>query len=387
MTSKRFNFQRLRILTIASLCSLGLIVTASSNSRAEDSLSEALEAVLAVAPNGSGHESAVKAMKTINAASADQIPSILKAMDGANKISLNWLRSAVVSISSRSESLPNAEIRAYFDDQSHGAMGRLLAFDLLTDGNQELADRMIANLTDDPSLPLRRKAIGALIKHSDSASPSESLGMLSQAMTKARDVAQIQMIAGKLNDLGLQVDLQKQMGFIGTWHIVGSFDNKDMAGFDVAYGPEKSVYKIDLTATYQDLNGDDATWKEVTTGHETGSVDLNSMIGKVKGATVYAVGKFNSPENRTAEIRIGSANATKIWLNGTLVMSNEIYHNSNSIDKFIGTVELQKGDNQILIKVCQNEQTESWAQDWQYQLRICDETGKPISAPTATSTE
>ena len=59
-------------------------------------------------------------------------------------------------------------------------------------------------------------------------------------------------------------------------------------------------------------------------------------------------------------------------------MSNEIYHNSNSVDKFSGDVQLLDGENEILIKVCQNEQTEPWAQDWQFQFRICDQSGKAI---------
>jgi hypothetical protein len=67
-------------------------------------------------------------------------------------------------------------------------------------------------------------------------------------------------------------------------------------------------------------------------------------------------------------------------------MANEIYHNSNSIDKFIGEGELKEGENQILIKVCQNEQKEPWAQDWQFQVRICDESGLAIQpAPAVQS--
>ena len=34
--------------------------------------------------------------------------------------------------------------------------------------------------------------------------------------------------------------------------------------------------------------------------------------------------------------------------------------------------------NEILIKVCQNEQTENWAQSWMFQLRLCDATGVAV---------
>jgi len=40
-----------------------------------------------------------------------------------------------------------------------------------------------------------------------------------------------------------------------------------------------------------------------------------------------------------------------------------------------------------LVKVCQNNQAESWAQDFQFQFRITDSMGKPIpceiNAPAA----
>jgi hypothetical protein len=32
----------------------------------------------------------------------------------------------------------------------------------------------------------------------------------------------------------------------------------------------------------------------------------------------------------------------------------------------------------ILVKCCQNEQTETWTVEWQFQLRISDENGTAI---------
>jgi len=362
----------------------------SATAYEDDSLTAALKAVCAVESNGAGHESAVEAMKELNAASIDQVPEIIKAMDDANKLSQNWLRSAVVSAIARGGELPREQVQSILDEKSHCSSGRLLAFEILTDGNETLAAEMIPGFIQDPSLPLRYKAVAALVAQTETISQDDSqtvIGLLGAALKNARDVGQIQQIASKLATHGIQVDLQSQLGFIPSWNVVGSFDNKDMAGFDVAYGPEQAIGMIDLNATYKDLEGNETTWKEVTTDNPVGNVDLNSYIGKVKGATVYALGNFKSLEACDAEIRIGTANATKIWLNGELVMVNEIYHNSNSIDKFTGNVKLKEGDNQIFIKVCQNEQKEPWAQDWQFQLRVCDATGKPIEQAKAPAAQ
>ena len=365
-------------IAIVGLVSLSNQNAQSADSPNNDSLGEALAAVCTVEANGEGHESAVKAMKVINAASIDQVPEILVGMDGANKLSANWLRSAVVSIVGRSDKLPREEITAYFRDTGHSHLGRLLAFELLTDGDEELASKWIPGLIDDPSLPLREKAVAALIKSAESnEDPIQKIGGLTVALKKARNVSQVQEIAKLLAANDVSIDLQRQLGFLNAWNVVSSFDNKDEAGFEVAYGPEKDLAKIDTGATYDDAI-EAAKWEARSTTNSTGVMDLNKVVGNVKGATAYAYTTFNASEARSAEFRIGTPNATKIWLNGKLVMANQIYHNSNSIDKFTGVGELKEGENQILIKVCQNEQKESWAQDWQFQLRICDESGLAI---------
>ena len=161
-----------------------------------------------------------------------------------------------------------------------------------------------------------------------------------------------------------------------TWDLVAGFDNKEEAGFDVAYEPEQIAATLELK---EYKVGDEVfDWSKATTTEKSGAVDLNKVIGKKKGVIAYAATTFESSSERDAEVRIGTPNAHKIWVNGELVMSNEIYHNSNSIDKFTAPVKLKKGDNKILVKLCQNEQTQSWAQDWSFQFRFCDSTGKAV---------
>jgi len=42
---------------------------------------------------------------------------------------------------------------------------------------------------------------------------------------------------------------------------------------------------------------------------------------------------------------------------------------------------LKPGANTILLKICQNEQTEDWAQRYQFQLRVCNASGIAIAGP------
>ena len=85
------------------------------------------------------------------------------------------------------------------------------------------------------------------------------------------------------------------------------------------------------------------------------------------------------PSNVKCELRVGCINAQKVWVNGELVIGNEVYHTGMQVDQYIAPIELKAGTNRILIKVCQNEQQEAWAQRYIFQARICDSTGKAIA--------
>jgi hypothetical protein len=61
------------------------------------------------------------------------------------------------------------------------------------------------------------------------------------------------------------------------------------------------------------------------------------------------------------------------------VMAHEIYHASEAIDQYVAPAEFREGVNTVLVKCCQNEQTEPWAGEWKFQLRITDPLGKPLA--------
>jgi hypothetical protein len=48
------------------------------------------------------------------------------------------------------------------------------------------------------------------------------------------------------------------------------------------------------------------------------------------------------------------------------------------LDQFRVQAHMKAGKNRILLKVCQNEQTEDWAQTWRFQLRVCDAAGTAV---------
>ena len=55
-----------------------------------------------------------------------------------------------------------------------------------------------------------------------------------------------------------------------------------------------------------------------------------------------------------------------------------VYHSGSQLDQYVCRAALREGKNTILVKVCQNEQTQSWARKWHFQLRVCDAQGTAV---------
>ena len=49
-----------------------------------------------------------------------------------------------------------------------------------------------------------------------------------------------------------------------------------------------------------------------------------------------------------------------------------------AIDQYRVPAKLKAGKNVILLKLCQNEQEDDWAQRYQIQIRVCDPSGVAV---------
>ena len=342
-------------------------------------LSAHLGPILAVGPEGKGNAEAAGAWQKLTAtADAAALPDILKAMNGAGDISANWLRGAVSVIAQRSEGkLPLDAIKAVAADTKNSPAGRALAFDLIHRADKAQWDALMPGLLHDPSAELRREPISRLLEEGKTAATTAPLR---KALEAARDEDQIKAAAEALREKGETVDLPKHFGFLMDWQVIGPFDNHGRKGFDTAYPPET---KVDLTAALEGIEmkpgaGSTVKWLPFTSSSQFGMVDFNKPVGMLKQVAGYAFTVFDSPEERDAEIRLGCKNAWKVWCNDRLLFARDEYHRGAQIDQYHLPVHLKKGANNILVKCCQNEQTETWTVEWEFQMRVCDATGTAL---------
>jgi hypothetical protein len=344
-------------------------------------LAEPLALLRSVGPEGKGHEAAGAAWRTVSKAGLDSLPELLAAMDGANDYALNWIRSAVDSVVQRGlasdRPLPVEALGTFLRDTRHHPRARRLAWELIRKVQPETAKSLLPGFLDDPGVELRREAVQQVVDQAEALPADQKAGTIAglrKALDHSREADQIDAIAKRLKDLGDPVDLQKTFGWVTRWKLVGPFDNTGGAGFARVFPPEE---KIDLTAQLEGKKGA-IQWSDYESKSEYGVVDLNAPLGKIKGAAGYALAEFWSKTERPVQIRLGSEVGWKVWVNGRYLFGRDEYHRASEIDQYRLPAILKPGRNQILVKSLQNEQTEDWAVDWQFQLRVTDEQGAPI---------
>ncbi len=240
------------------------------------------------------------------------------------------------------------------------------------------AQAILPNLLTDPSSELRRDAVAHWIDEakrlSEANKADEAKAAYEKALSGAVDDDQVKEIVKALKERGVNVDLQRHFGFVTSWHVIGPFDNREQKGFQPAYPPETQV---DLDAAYDGQIGK-VEWKPIGTDSDYGVIDIGKTLENWKGSAVYLVATFDASKAQQVELRLGTPNAWKLWVNDEFVFGREEYHRGWSLDQYRVPVRLKAGENTILIKLLQNEQTEDWAQDYKVQVRVADPSGQAV---------
>ena len=358
-------------------CVVWLVMASGAHAATVD-LEPLLKALQSVGPKGAGNREAALAWQQVVRADADQLPVVLAAMDQAGPLGANWIRTAADTIAERllrrDGQLPAAELQRFVNDTRHNPRARLVAYEWLVRVDPSARERLIPGMLNDASLELRREAVARLIDAAGELPEGDAAATYQRALSAARDHDQIKLLAGWLEKLGQAVDLPRHLGFIVRWKLIGPFDNTGEKGFDVAYPPERSV---DPAAAYQGKHGA-VGWIDYLSTDDYGQVDFNEALEEEKAVVGYATTEFICERGQEVEVRASSFTAIKFWVNGNLIAQHNTYHAGSQLDQFASRAVLEPGRNVILVKVCQNEQTQSWTRKWCFKLRVCDRQGGAV---------
>lgn len=358
---------------------VGLLLTPLS--RAGDAeIAAAIASIRSVGKEGAGNPAAASAWKVLAAEGGPALIPTLAAFRDASPSAANWLRSAIDAITEAEaragRKLPADALKAFVQDGRQSADARRIAFELFEKLQPEEAAKLIAGLIDDPSLDLRRDAIARRIALAEGGDKK----LLEPLFTAARDRDQVEDLATRLGKT--PEDVARHFNFITRWHIIGPFDGPGASGFSTRYAPEDGV---DLKATYTGKGGQSIAWKIVDAKDmsEQGAkdyclVDLTQEIGKIKDCVAYGFCVIEVDKETPVEVRGASQNGVKFFLNGRMIFEREAYHQGTVQDQHAGKATLKAGRNEILCKICQNDQPQPWAQKWCFQMRLCDSTGGAV---------
>ncbi len=167
-----------------------------------------------------------------------------------------------------------------------------------------------------------------------------------------------------------------KLGFVSDWLVVGPFDNEGKSGLMRPFAPEhEQLEPIDLSRNYEGKERP-VHWRNVPQVSPYGWFPIGSFLRPSESICAYATAFVHDVRKSAPARRIslwsGSAGAMRVWWNGVEVIRDEKYRNLDA-DRFAAGVTLERGFNQIFVKICGDEQSPT------FSLRIAAADGAPDS--------
>ena len=159
----------------------------------------------------------------------------------------------------------------------------------------------------------------------------------------------------------------ESMGFIKDYYVIGPFGCRNCNNFDRVFPPENHI-ALGKTVEY---NGNSLKWIPATANSKTGYLDLTRCFQTTDWVCAYILVRFESPDRKEAQIRLGTNDTATLWFNGVKILSKNVERRA-APDSDILPIQLKGGMNTILVKVCNTEF------DWGLYLRITDRQGDPF---------
>jgi len=161
-------------------------------------------------------------------------------------------------------------------------------------------------------------------------------------------------------------DFLQMLNFVKTFKIIGPFGRKGLDNFSQVFPPEEG---INFNAAYPG-SLTSVNWQTASIDNK-GYLDFLKFLSPSDWVCAYACCKVISPKAVPAQLRLGTNDTATLWLNGQKLLSKNI-ERSAAPDSDILPVRLKKGENIILIKVCNTER------NWGLYLRLTDNHGNPL---------
>lgn len=152
--------------------------------------------------------------------------------------------------------------------------------------------------------------------------------------------------------------------------LLGTWDNEQGKGFDAHHPPER---EIDLKKRYPG-SIIDVGWRTAYPIDPRGKVHLHAVLAPNRWQVAYAATAVDMAEAGDYQLRVGTTDPIKVWVNEVLVFSGRrlsVWH----FDAVAIPLRLRKGVNRILIKSAHDN-----GAAWMLTARLTGPDAKPLPA-------
>ena len=154
--------------------------------------------------------------------------------------------------------------------------------------------------------------------------------------------------------------LTRSLGYVGTWAVVGPFENERGGGFKQSFGPEKEF----IPSKRYRGKVREVGWRAVDgTAAAGGYIDLDALLRPGDQVLAHAAFALILSRPETVALHLGSDEAVVVWVNGREVLRRDVRRPFRPDQDRVG-LRLQAGSHRIGIKVCDQDGP------WGFALRI-----------------
>lgn len=166
------------------------------------------------------------------------------------------------------------------------------------------------------------------------AHPKEIKEVLLKIRKNSNDTDIITLAQKNINEI------EKYEGFITLWQLSEVYSNENEDDFYFEFPPEKNSKNVKWT-TMTEISDTNTPWQ----------VNLTNIFGG-NFCVGYLRTNVWSPIEQKARIELGSNDGIKAWLNGKLILSNDISRTVSAGDDIV-EIDLKKGWNTVMLKIRQ----------------------------------
>jgi hypothetical protein len=139
----------------------------------------------------------------------------------------------------------------------------------------------------------------------------------------------------------------------GSWYFIAGFDSPGGQGFGKVYPPEQG---IDLKAKYKGRGNVDIGWAEKK---EFADGAVQSFLPHIPAplqndSVAYLYREIDAETPAEVQASFGSDDTLTVWLNGKQLIAENVSRGA-APDQSFAKLELKKGKNQLLLKICNGQ--------------------------------